>query len=94
VVLRNENRYGEAPEVVRRALDGLYYDPASKQVIYRNGAKEIVCAEDSSFLGVTSLKETGRCELRLSSETRRIDDGFKVREETVGKVLFEARNPN
>ena len=82
----------EAPEVVRRALDGLYYDPARKQVIYRNGAEGIVCAEDSNFLWVKSLKDTGQCELRPSSETRRIDDGFRVEEKNVGKVVFEARN--
>jgi hypothetical protein len=83
----------QAPEVVRRALDGLYYDPARKQVIYRNGAEGIVCAEDSNFLWVKSLKDTGQCELRPSSETRRIDDGFRIEEKNVGKVVFEARSP-
>ncbi len=82
-----------APEVVRQALDGLYYDPVRKQVIYRNGAKRIVCAEDSSFLWATSLKDTGRCELRSITEARRIDDGFTVEVKNVGKIVFEARNP-
>jgi hypothetical protein len=91
VVLTNSDYPGRAPEVVREALDGLYYDPARKQVIYRNGAKEIVCAEDSSFLGRTSLKNTGRCQLRLSSETRKVDNGFRVEEKSVGAVVFEAR---
>jgi hypothetical protein len=84
----------EQPEIFQQRLSGLYYDPARKQVIYLNGTKQIVCAEDSSFLGHTSLKETGQCKLRLSSEKRPVDDGFNVDQETVGKVVFEVQNPN
>ncbi len=77
------------PQVFNEAVDGLYYDQASKQVIYRNGKTRVVCAEDSSFLWTTSLKETGQCRLNVSSEARKVDDGFHVRDETVGKVVFE-----
>ncbi len=91
VVLRSDYTVDEQPEVVQRALHGLYYDPARKEVIYRSGAKEIVCAEDSTFLGMTSLKNTGQCDLQLSSEKRPVDDGFNVQQETVGKVVFQAR---
>ncbi len=94
VVLTDDYAEIGAPEVVRKLLDGLYYDPAKKQVIYRMGTKGIVCAEDSSFLGMTSLKDTGQCQLRLSSEKRKVDDGARVEEETVGRVVFEARKPN
>jgi hypothetical protein len=92
VVLRPDYTTDEQPEVVQRALHGLYYDPARKQVIYRSGGKDTVCAaDDSNFLGMTSLKETGQCDLQLSSEKRPVDDGFNVHEETVGKVVFEAQ---
>ena len=91
VVLRSDYTVDEQPEVVQRALHGLYYDSARKEVIYRSGAKEIVCAEDSTFLGMTSLKNTGQCDLQLSSEKRPVDDGFNVQQETVGKVVFQAR---
>ncbi len=86
----------EAPEseVIPRGLDGLYYDQARKQVIYRNGSRQVVCAEDWNFLGSTSLKDTGQCQLSLSSETRKVDDGFSGREETVGRVLFDAATTN
>jgi hypothetical protein len=90
VVLMGDYTADEEPEIVRQTLDGLSYDPARKQVIYRNGAKMIVCAEDSTILGVTSLKDTGQCQLRLSSAKRKVDDGFNVDEEIVGKVVFEA----
>ncbi len=92
VELRPDYTTDEQPEVVQRGLHGLYYDSARKAVIYRNGAKDIVCAEDDkNFLGMTSLKETGQCDLQLSSEKRPIDDGFNVHNETVGKVVFEAQ---
>ncbi len=81
----------QEPEVFPRAVDGLYYDQASKQVIYRNGSSRIVCAEDSTFLWTVSLKETGQCRLRVSSETLKLDDGFDGREEIVGKVALEVR---
>ena len=77
------------PEVFPRAVDGLYYDQASKQVIYRNGTTRVVCAEDSTFLWGKSLKETGQCPLRVTSETRQVDDGFNPHQETLGKVLLE-----
>ena len=80
------------PIVVRRKIDGLSYDSTSKAVIYQNGKQKVVCAKDSSFLGMTSLNVTGQCILRTSSETRRVDDGFTPKDESVGKVVFEARN--
>ncbi len=81
-------------EVIPRGLDGLYYDQTSKQVIYRNGLGQVVCAEDWHFLGSTSLKDTGQCRLSLSSEKRTVDDGFQGRQETVGRVVFDAAATN
>jgi hypothetical protein len=75
------------PEVVRRKLDGLYYDPARRELIYRNGTGSVVCAEDSHFLGTPTLKETGQCKLTVSTEERTADNGLK---QTVSIVLFEA----
>lgn len=83
--------YAEAqePEVFSRAVDGLYYDQASKQVIYRNGTAQVVCAKDSTFLWGKSLEETGQCPLHVTSEKRQVDDGFNVHQETIGKVVLE-----
>lgn len=81
----------QTSKVVSRPLQGLYYDHGRKQVIYRNGTAGIVCAEDSSSSGVASLKDTGQCRLRVSSETRKVEDGFNGGgEETVSRVVFEA----
>ncbi len=80
------------PIVVRRKIDGLSYDSTRKAVIYQNGQRKIVCAKDFHFLGMTSLNVTGQCILRASSETLRVDDGFRPKDEPFGKVVFEARN--
>ncbi len=80
------------PVVVRRKIDGLSYDSTRKAVIYQNGKQTVVCAKDSSFLGMTSLNVTGQCILRTSSKTDTVDDGFRPKDESVGKVVFEARN--
>src|SRR5215471_3752310 len=75
-------------DVIMRRVDGLYYDSARKQVLYQTGAETIVCAEDATFLWSTHLKTTGRCQLTSSTERRKIDDGFDVREQTVARVVF------
>lgn len=80
------------PIVVRRKLEGLSYDSTRKAVVYQNGKQKIVCATDSSFLGMTSLNTTGQCILRTSSKTATVDDGFRPKNESVGTVVFEAKN--
>jgi hypothetical protein len=92
VGLRGRNLGEEAtPEtVVPKAVEGLYYDAARKQVLYRSGAETVVCAEDATFLLSTSLKSTGQCLLSPRTEQRKIDDGFNIREQSVAKVTFEA----
>jgi hypothetical protein len=76
---------------LQRQLDGLYYDSARKQVLYRTATGPIVCAEDATTLGETYLKSTGNCGLISSTEQRSVDDGFDVHKQTVAKVVFEAQ---
>ena len=77
---------------IERQVDGLYYDSAQKQVLYRTAAGPIVCAEDATALGATYLKKsTGNCSLIPSTEQRSVDDGFAVYERTVAKVILDAQ---
>jgi len=97
VQIQPSNYIGEGvplPDVIMRAVEGLYYDSASKQVLYRTATKSIVCAEDATFLWTTHLKSTGNCRLTVSTEQRKIDDGFNVHEESVAKVVFDAQVPS
>src|SRR5215831_16791689 len=68
---------------IEKHVDGLYYDSARKQVLYRTATGPIVCAEDAT----TYLKSTGNCRLIPITEQRKIDDGFDVREQTVARVV-------
>ena len=80
---------GPAPvRTVRKAVEGLSYDPNTKSVVERIGADTIVCAEDVQFLWVKSLRATGNCPIRVSTEERIADDGFETRKETVAKVVM------
>jgi len=93
VQIRPTDYIGEGlplPDVIMRLVDGLYYDSVRKQVLYRTETESIVCAEDATFLWKTYLKSTGNCRLSPSSEQRKVDDGFNVREETVTKIVFDA----
>jgi hypothetical protein len=77
------------PEVIMRMVDGLYYGPALKQVLYRSGAGTTVCAEDSIFLWFTRLKSTDQCRLITRTDMRKIDDGLEVQDHAVSKVVFD-----
>jgi len=93
-VVLTTNTQGDEPatrEVSPRHIEGLSYDLARKQVLYRSGSETIVCAEDSTFLWRTYLKSTGRCLLSPSIENRKIDDGFHIREGSFAKVVFEVQ---
>jgi len=93
VQVESTNSIGEGlleREMISRPVEGLYYDPASKQVLYRTATETIVCAEDAAFVWRTYLKSTGQCLLTPIFEQRKMDDGFKIRERTVAKVILEA----
>ena len=81
-------------QVISKTVEGLSYDQARKQVLYRTATESIVCAEDAKFLWRTYLKATGRCQLTPSREQRKVDDGFRIREQTMAKVAFEAKPSN
>jgi len=76
---------------IEKQVDGLYYDSARKQVLYRSATGPIVCAEDATALWATYLKSTGNCRLIPVTEQRKIDDGFDVREQTVARVVFDVQ---
>src|SRR5215471_13333928 len=94
VQVESSNPLGEEPperEVTSKAVEGLYYDSARKQVLYRTATETVVCAEDTTFLWSTYLKRTGQCLLTPRTEQHKVDDGFRIREQTVAKVVFEAQ---
>ncbi len=94
VQMEPTNPLGEelsAPVVISKTVEGLYYDSARKQVLYRTAAETVVCAEDATFLWSTYLKNTGQCQLTARTDQRKLDDGFKIGERTMAKVVFEAQ---
>ncbi len=87
---------GEEPpkkEVIMKMVEGLYYDSAHKQVLYRTASEPIVCAEDATVLWMTYLKSTGQCLLNPRTEQRKVDDGFDTREQTIAQLVFDAQTP-
>lgn len=94
VQVESANPVGEepsTPQVISKMVDGLYYDSARKQVLYRTATETVVCAEDATFLWSTFLRSTGRCRLTPTFEQRKIDDGFRIREQKMAKVVFDAQ---
>src|SRR6266852_2153329 len=94
VQLKSTHSLGEEVlqgEVIPKAVEGLYYDSARKQVLYRTATETVVCAEDATILWSTYLKNTGLCPLSSGIEQRKVDDGLKIGERTMAKVVFEAQ---
>jgi hypothetical protein len=73
---------------VNRKVDGLSYDEATKDVVYQLGAKAVVCAQTSNFLGMTTLRPTGNCPLVVSYEERSVDDGFRPSTQKFAKITM------
>ena len=71
------------------AVDGLFYDKSTKQLVYQSEKIRAVCAEDFTLLWHTALKETGQCPLEVNVQTRTVYDGSNRRDETVGEVVLQ-----
>src|SRR5262249_57468322 len=68
---------------IEKHVDGLYYDSARKQVLYRTASEPIVCAEDATALWSSYLKSTGNCRLIPITEHREIAHVFNVTDPTL-----------
>lgn len=73
---------------VRKAVEGLSYDPSTKRVVHRIGADTIVCAEDAQFMWMTFLRPTGNCSIRVVTEERVADDGFETSTQRIARVFL------
>ncbi len=81
------NDEGPTPtKTVRKAVEGLSYDPSIKGVVHRIGDKTLVCAEDAQLLWMKYLKPTGNCSIRVVTEERVTDDGFETSTQRVATL--------
>lgn len=64
-------------------VEGLTYNQETKEVVYSEGTKSVVCAayqtRGRGIFRRTVLKNTSDCQFVISKETRSVDDGFYVR---------------
>jgi hypothetical protein len=86
-----DSEFQTTRSTVNRRVNGLSYDPESKEVIYRAGGSSVVCGEATSFLGMTRVRATGNCPLIVSYENRTIDDGTRPSAETFAKVTLNPK---
>jgi len=83
-----DSEYFTTRSTQKQRVDGLSYDPESKEVIYRSGTNAVVCGEATSFLGITRVRTTDNCPLVVSYEKQSIDDGTRPSEQTFAKVTL------
>jgi len=86
-----DSEFQTSRTVVNRKVDGLSYDSEAKEVLYNVGDGAVVCAEARNFLGMTTLRSTGNCPLKVSYEKRTVDDGFRPSTETFAKVTLNPK---
>lgn len=77
-------------ETIRVRVDGLSFDPASGNITYEgeNGQKT-VCAEQRRILASKYYKKTRNCNINVAFDTRKVDDGFKLKEERVANIVLD-----
>lgn len=83
-----DSEYFTTRSTQNQRVDGLSYDPESKEVIYRAGTNTVVCGEATSFLGITRVRTTDKCPLVVSYEKQSVDDGTRPSEQTFAKVTL------
>ncbi len=86
-----DSEYLASSNVVNRKVDGLSYDSEAREVVYKQGDSSIVCAEATSFLGMTTMHPTGNCPLVVSYEEGTVDDGFRPSTQTFAKVTMNPK---
>ena len=80
----------------RKAVRGLYFEPATQEVRFNNGRGTTICAvrKTGRRLGIfpyVKYEETGRCEVQMRQFVRRVDNGFEIREKKYDQYSFVVR---
>ncbi len=83
-----DSEFQTTRSTVNRRVNGLSYDPESKQVIYQAAGSQIVCGEATSLLGMTRVRATDNCPLVVSYENRTVDDGTRPSAQMFAKVTL------
>lgn len=76
----------------RVKVPGLSYSPEINGVVYNNSGEEIVCGTFYNARWVIdrgmSFKDTGRCLFETNRFTKKVDDGFYIRNVEMVEVLL------
>lgn len=77
-------------ESVKVRVDGLSYDPVSGNITYEGpNQQKTVCAEQRRFLASRFFKKTRDCKISVAFDTRKVDDGFNLKEERVANIVLD-----
>ena len=77
-------------ESVKVRVDGLSYDPASGNITYEGpNHQKTVCAEQKRFLAAKFFKKTRDCKINVAFDSRKVDDGFNLKEERVANIVLD-----
>lgn len=80
---------GAPVETVKVRVEGLAFDPATGNITYENGGEKTVCATQKRFLASRFYKKTKNCQINVSFDKRKFDDGFNLRDELVAHVELD-----
>lgn len=75
---------------VKVRIDGLSYDPVSGNITYEGpNQQKTVCAEQRRFFAARFFKKTRDCRVNVAFDTRKVDDGFNLKEERVANIVLD-----
>lgn len=73
-------------ETYRIKIDGLSLDASTGNIVLQEANKKHICAYPKNFLGSSSYKITGNCKINFSNESKKVDDGFELKNKMLLKV--------
>lgn len=80
---------GAPVETVKVKMDGLTFDPVTGNIVYEKDLEKTVCATQKRILTKKYFKKSKNCQIDVSLETRKVDDGFKLKDKRVANVVLD-----
>ena len=78
-------------ETIKVKVDGLSLDPSSGNIVFGKDQDAVICATPKKhFLGRnTFYKNTQNCKIQVSLDTKKVDDGFALKKESVANIILD-----
>lgn len=84
------HEFGVPGENIKVRVDGLLLDPGTGDIVFHQGGEATVCAyaKKRRVFRANYYKSTRNCKVDVSLDTKKVDDGFTLKRESVANVFL------